>query len=62
MPVNYTATGTLDDDGLDSGFKDTFKRSTNISSNTEPYGSGYDGEKEDYIPISQKKYSEIINR
>lgn len=51
VPVNYTATGTLDDDGLDSGFKDTFKRSTNISSNTEPYGSGYDGEKEDYIKM-----------
>ncbi len=51
VPVNYTATGTLDDDGLDSGFKDTFKRSTTISSNTEPYGSGYDGEKEDYIKM-----------
>ena len=51
VPVNYTATGTLDDDGLDSGFKDTFKRSTTISGNTEPYGSGYDGEKEDYIKM-----------
>ena len=29
----------------------TFKRSTTISSNTEPYGSGYDGEKEDYIKM-----------
>ena len=36
IPVNYTATGTLDDDGLDSGFKDTFKRSTTSSSFKEP--------------------------
>ena len=50
VPVNYTATGTLDDDGLDTGFKDTFKRTNSASSNnTEPYTSGYDGEDTDYI-------------
>ena len=51
VPVNYTATGTLDDDGLDSGFKATFKRSTTDSSYTEPYKDGYTGEKEDYIKM-----------
>ena len=55
IPVNYTATGTLDDDGLDSGFKDTFKRSTTSSSYTEPYASGYGKngaeEKSDYLKM-----------
>ena len=55
VPVNYTATGTLDDDGLDSGFKDTFKRSTTSSSYTEPYASGYGEngaeEKSDYLKM-----------
>ena len=55
VPVNYTATGTLDDDGLDSGFKDTFKRSTTGSSYTEPYASGYGEngaeEKSDYLKM-----------
>ena len=51
VPVNYTATGTLDDDGLDSGFKDTFKGSTTNSNYTEPYKDGYTGEKEDYIKM-----------
>ena len=55
VPVNYTATGTLDDDGLDSGFKDTFKRSTTSSSHTEPYASGYGEngaeEKSDYLKM-----------
>ena len=55
VPVNYTATGTLDDDGLDSGFKDTFKRSTTNSSCTEPYASGYGEngaeEKSDYLKM-----------
>ena len=49
VPVNYTATGTLDDDGLDSGFKDIFKRSTTNSNYKEPYASGYDGEDTDYL-------------
>ena len=49
VPVNYTATGTLDDDGLDSGFKDTFKRSTTDSNYSEPYENGYPEEKTDYI-------------
>ena len=50
VPVNYTATGTLDDDGLDSGFKDTFKRTNSTDSNcSEPYASGYDKEDTDYI-------------
>ena len=50
VPVNYTATGTLDDDGLDSGFKDTFKRTNSTDSNySEPYASGYDGEDTDYL-------------
>ena len=55
VPVNYTATGTLDDDGLDSGFKDTFKRSTTSSNYTEPYASGYGEngaeEKSDYLKM-----------
>ena len=55
VPVNYTATGTLDDDGLDSGFKDTFKRSRASSSSTEPYASGYGEngaeEKSDYLKM-----------
>ena len=51
VPVNYTATGTLDDDGLDTGFKDTFKRSTTDSKYTEPYGSGYDGEDIEYLKM-----------
>ena len=55
VPVNYTATGTLDDDGLDSGFKDTFKRSTTSSRYTEPYASGYGEngaeEKSDYLKM-----------
>ena len=55
VPVNYTATGTLDDDGLDSGFKDTFKRSTTGSNYTEPYASGYGEngaeEKSDYLKM-----------
>ena len=49
VPVNYTATGTLDDDGLDTGFKDTFKRSKTNTNFTEPYASGYDGEDTDYL-------------
>ena len=57
VPVNYTATGTLDDDGLDSGFKDTFKRSTTDSIYTEPYASGYGEngaeEKSDYLKMMQ---------
>ena len=57
VPVNYTATGTLDDDGLDSGFKNTFKRSTTNSSYTEPYASGYGEngaeEKSDYLKMMQ---------
>ena len=57
VPVNYTATGTLDDDGLDSGFKNTFKRSTTDSSYTEPYASGYGEngveEKSDYLKMMQ---------
>ena len=55
VPVNYTATGTLDDDGLDSGFKNTFKRSKTSSSYTEPYASGYGEngaeEKSDYLKM-----------
>ena len=55
VPVNYTATVTLDDDGLDSGFKDTFKRSTTSSRYTEPYASGYGEngaeEKSDYLKM-----------
>ena len=53
VPVNYTATGTLDDDGLDTGFKATFKRSD--SGYTEPYASGYGEngaeEKSDYLKM-----------
>ena len=50
IPVNYTATGELDADGLDSGFKDTFQR---INSNyIEPYtDGGYNEEKADYIKM-----------
>ena len=48
IPVNYTATGTLDDDGLDSGFKDTFKRSTTSSSFKEP-ASRATGEDTEYL-------------
>ena len=55
VPVNYTATGTLDDDGLDTEFKATFKRSTTDSSYTEPYASGYGEngaeEKSDYLKM-----------
>ena len=55
VPVNYTATGTPDDDGLDSGFKDTFKRSTTSSGYTEPSASGYGEngaeEKSDYLKM-----------
>ena len=55
VPVNYIATGTLDKDGLDSGFKDTFKRSTTDSDYTEPYANGYEEngseEKLDYIKM-----------
>jgi len=57
VPVNYTATGTLDDDGLDSGFKNTFKRSTTDSNYTEPYASEYGEngaeEKSDYLKMMQ---------
>ena len=41
IPVTYTATGTLDSNGLDSGFLATFKRSTTSTSYTEPYARGY---------------------
>ena len=51
VPVNYTATGTVDENGLDTGFKDTFKRSTTSSRYTEPYGSGYDGEDTEYLKM-----------
>ena len=51
IPVNYTATGTLDENGLDTGFKDTFKRSTTNPDYTEPYGSGYDGENTEYLKM-----------
>ena len=44
VPVNYTATGTLDSDGLDSGFKEVFKRSEDSSSYEEPFANGYEGE------------------
>ena len=61
VPVNYTATGTLDDDGLDSGFKNTFKRSTTSSSYTEPYASGYGEngaeEKSDYLKMMKSVQS-----
>ena len=61
VPVNYTATGTLDDDGLDSGFKATFKRSTTSSSYTEPYASGYGEngaeEKSDYLKMMKSVQS-----
>ena len=54
VPVNYTATGTVDEDGLDSGFKDTFKRTnTEETYYQEPYASGYDGEDTDYIKMMQ---------
>jgi hypothetical protein len=54
VPVNYTATGTLDADGLDSGFKNTFRRTTNTDSNySEPSANGYDGEDTDYIKMMQ---------
>ena len=56
VPVNYTATGTLDDDGLDSGFKNTFKRTNSTESDySEPYVNGYGEngaeEKSDYIKM-----------
>ena len=61
VPVNYTATGTLDDDGLDSGFKNTFKRSTTSSRYTEPYASGYGEngaeEKSDYLKMMKSVQS-----
>ena len=61
VPVNYTATGTLDDDGLDSGFKNTFKRSKTSSSYTEPYASGYGEngaeEKSDYLKMMKSVQS-----
>lgn len=53
VPVNFTATGTLDADGLDTGFKDTFKRNTTYSDYTEPYASGYDGEDTEYLNMMQ---------
>ena len=54
IPVEYTATGTLDENGLDNGFKNVFNTNRNNNSRyEEPYTKGYgeNGEKEksDYV-------------
>ena len=50
VPVNYTPTGTVDEDGLDSGFKDTFKRTnTEETQYKEPLVGGYTGEDIEYL-------------
>ena len=57
VPVNYTATGTLDSDGLDSGFKEVFKRSEDSSSYEEPFANGYEGEDTEYIKMMKSVQS-----
>lgn len=49
IPVNYTATGELDNNGLDSGFKNTFKRI--VDNEMEPYADGYEEEVADYLKM-----------
>lgn len=64
IPVNYTATGTLDSNGLDSGFLSVFyvsdwvaddtnggKRGTTKGIDSEPATDGYVGESEDYYEM-----------
>lgn len=58
VPVNYEASGELDDNGLDTAFKEAFKTNTTEKRYIEPYTKGYEGEDIEYLNMmkSVQKY------
>ena len=51
VPEEFTASGTTDDNGLDTAFKEAFKTNTTEKRYIEPYTKekGYEGEDTDYL-------------